>query len=207
MEKILDKLKLSINNNKRMIIFFSILIIIGIIAGSFFSVTISSSDKSLVSNYLENFFLSIKNGNINYYETLLNALLTNTIFIVIIWLLGFSVIGLPITLFMFFSKAFSLGFSISSLIMSYKFKGIIYSFFYIIPCQILYFLGFSILMIYSVTLSLKLFSSIVKKKNIDFKHIVNRYLFIMIITFIIIILSSLLETFIMPLLMKLATFI
>lgn len=207
MEKILDKLRSNIISNKRMIIFFSILIIIGIVTGSLFSVTISSNDKSLVSNYLENFFLSIKNGNINYYETLLNALITNSIFIVIIWLLGFSVIGLPMTLFMYFSKSFSLGFSISSLIMSYKFKGIFYSFFYIIPCQVLYFLAFSILMIYSVTLSLKLFSAIVKKKSIDFKHIVNRYLFIALITFIIIVISSLFESFLMPLLMKLITFI
>lgn len=207
MEKILDKLRSNIISNKRMIIFFSILIIIGIVTGSLFSVTISSNDKSLVSNYLENFFLSIKNGNINYYETLLNAFITNSIFIVIIWLLGFSVIGLPMTLFMYFSKAFSLGFSISSLIMSYKFKGIFYSFFYIIPCQVLYFLAFSILMIYSVTLSLKLFSAIMKKKSIDFKHIVNRYLFIALITFIIIVISSLFEVFLMPLLMKLITFI
>ena len=207
MEKILDKLRSNIISNKRMIIFFSILIIIGIVTGSLFSVTISSNDKSLVSNYLENFFLSIKNGNINYYETLLNALITNSIFIVIIWLLGFSVIGLPMTLFMYFSKSFSLGFSISSLIMSYKFKGIFYSFFYIIPCQVLYFLAFSILMIYSVTLSLKLFSAIIKKKSIDFKHIVNRYLFIALITFIIIVISSLFESFLMPLLMKLITFI
>lgn len=207
MEKILYKLRSNIISNKRMIIFFSILIIIGIVTGSLFSVTISSNDKSLVSNYLENFFLSIKNGNINYYETLLNALITNSIFIVIIWLLGFSVIGLPITLFMYFSKSFSLGFSISSLIMSYKFKGIFYSFFYIIPCQVLYFLAFSILMIYSVTLSLKLFSAIIKKKSIDFKHIVNRYLFIALITFIIIVISSLFESFLMPLLMKLITFI
>ena len=59
MEKILDKLRSNIISNKRMIIFFSILIIIGIVTGSLFSVTISSNDKSLVSNYLENFFLSI----------------------------------------------------------------------------------------------------------------------------------------------------
>ena len=207
MEKILDKLKSSISNNKRMIIFFSILIIIGIIVGSFFSVTINSNDKTLVGSYLDTFLASIKDGNINYTSTLINALVTNTAFMFIIWLLGFSIIGLPITLFMFFSKAFSLGFSIGSLMINYKFSGICYSFFYIIPCQILYFLGFSILMIYSVTLSMKFLSAIIKKKTLDFKYIINRYLLILFITVIIIVISSLLETFVMPLLMKIVTFI
>lgn len=203
MNKIMDKLKKNIITNKKMIIFFTVFIIVGIVAGSLFSVTINSEDKKLVSTYLNTFLDNIKGNNINYYNTFLNLIISNSLFIGLIWLLGFSIIGLPITLFMFFSKAFSLGFSISSLIVNYQIKGIFYGVIYILPCQILYFMAYSCLMIYSVTLSLKLLSSIIKKKSIDFKYIINRYLFILLITFIVNVIGILFETFIIPILLKL----
>lgn len=200
MKQILDKLSSKISTNKKMIIFFIVLGIIGIISGSFFSVIIKSEDKTIVSDYLNSFFQNL--NNINYLNTFINSEISNIVFILIIWLLGFSIIGIPFTLFMYFSKFFSFGFSVSSLIINYKFKGIIYSVIYMLP-EILFFAGFTILMIYSLSLSLKLILAIFKKKNIDFKYIINTYLFILLISFIIINIGILLETFVMPNLIKL----
>ena len=203
MKKILDKLKMNIAVNKKLTIFFIALIIIGIVAGSLFSIIIKSDDKTLIGEYLNTFFINIETNNINYYNTFINSIISNVIFILFIWLLGFSIIGLPITIFMFFSKAFSIGFSISCLIINYKIKGLIYSSIYIIPSQILFLSAYTILMIYSVTLSLKLLSSIIKKKSIDFKYIINKYLFILLIVFIIATIGILYESYIMPNLIKL----
>lgn len=200
MKQILDKLSSKISTNKKMIIFFIVLGIIGIISGSFFSIIIKSEDKIIVSDYLNSFFQNL--NNINYLNTFINSEISNIVFILIIWLLGFSIIGIPFTLFMYFSKFFSFGFSVSSLIINYKFKGIIYSVIYMLP-EILFFIGYTILMIYSLSLSLKLILAIFKKKNIDFKYIINTYLFILLISFIIINIGILLETFVMPNLIKL----
>lgn len=200
MKKIWDKLNSKISTNKKMFIFFTVLGIIGIISGSFFSIIIKSEDKTLVSDYLNSFMQGL--NNINYLNTFINSEISNTIFILIIWLLGFSIIGIPFTLFMYFSKFFSFGFSVSSLIINYKIKGIIYSVIYMLP-QILFFIGFTILMIYSLSLSLKLILAIFKKQSIDFKYIINKYLFVLILTFIIVNIGSLIETFIMPNLIKL----
>lgn len=201
MKKILDKLKNNICTNKKMLIFFTTLTIIGIIAGSFFSIIIKSDDKTLVNSYLNTFFESIDTSKINYLDTFINSGLSNIVFVLIIWLLGFSIIGMPLTLFMYFSKSFSLGFSIASLIINYKFKGILYSVIYVIP-SVLFLIAYTILMIYSLTLSLKLLSSIIKKKSIEFKYIVNKYLLVLLITSIIIVIGILIETFIMPMLIK-----
>lgn len=200
MKKIWDKLNSKISTNKKMFIFFTVLGIIGIISGSFFSIIIKSEDKTLVSDYLNSFMQGL--NNINYLKTFINSEISNTIFILIIWLLGFSIIGIPFTLFMYFSKFFSFGFSVSSLIINYKIKGIIYSVIYMLP-QILFFIGFTILMIYSLSLSLKLILAIFKKQSIDFKYIINKYLFVLILTFIVVNIGSLIETFIMPNLIKL----
>ena len=192
MKKYLDKLKRNIIVNKKMIVFFGTLIITGIVAGSLFGIIIKGNDKSLVSEY---------NG-INYVTSFINSIISNSVFILIIWILGISIIGCPITIFMYFSKAFSLGFTIASLIVNYNIKGVLYAIIYIIPSQIFFILGYTLLMIYSVSLSLKLCISIIKKKSIDFKYIMNRYLIVLLITCILIVIGSIFESFIMPYLLK-----
>lgn len=200
MKQLLDKLNSKISTNKKLLIFFVVLGIIGIISGSFFSIIIKSEDKTLVTEYLNNFFNNIK--NINYINTFLNSEISNIIFILIIWILGFSGFGIPIILFMYFSKFFSFGFSVASLIINYQFKGIIYSVIYVLP-HLFIFIAYTILMIYSLSLSLKIILAIFKKKSIDFKYIINRYLFILLVAFITINIGITIETFLMPNLIKL----
>lgn len=202
MKKYLDKLKRNIIVNKKMIVFFGTLIITGIVAGSLFGIIIKGNDKSLVSEYINTFFNNINNNGINYVTSFINSIISNSIFILIIWILGISIIGCPITIFMYFSKAFSLGFTIASLIVNYNIKGVLYAIIYIIPSQIFFILGYTLLMIYSVSLSLKLCISIIKKKSIDFKYIMNRYLIVLLITCILIVIGSIFESFVMPYLLK-----
>lgn len=202
MKKYLDKLKQNIIVNKKMIIFFGTLIITGIISGSLFGIIIKGDDKTLVSEYINTFFNNINNNGINFVSSFTNSIISNLVFIVLVWILGISIIGCPVTIFMYFSKAFSLGFSLASLITNYNFKGILYALVYIIPSQIFFFLGYTLLMIYSVSLSLKLCISIMKKKNIDFKYIMNRYLIVLLITVILVLIGSLCESFVMPYILK-----
>lgn len=205
MKKYLDKLKQNIIVNKKMIIFFGTLIITGIISGSLFGIIIKGDDKTLVSEYINTFFNNINNINnnsINFVSSFTNSIISNLVFIILVWILGISIIGCPVTIFMYFSKAFSLGFSLASLITNYNFKGILYALVYIIPSQIFFFLGYTLLMIYSISLSLKLCISIMKKKNIDFKYIMNKYLIVLLITVILVLIGSLFESFVMPYILK-----
>ena len=61
-----------------------------------------------------------------------------------------------------------------------------------------------ILTMYSLSLSLKIFQTIVKKQTLDFKFIMNKYLKILLISIIIIAITSAIEVFITPNLMKMA---
>ncbi len=65
-----------------------------------------------------------------------------------------------------------------------------------------------IILAYSLSLSLKIITTIIKRKSIDFKIIMNKYGYVLIVSSIIILITTLFEVFITPLLIKLTlTFI
>ena len=198
MKKILDKLKKEIKKNKKGILFLLGISLIGFISGTFFIIFISKADQILVSNYIESFISNIENNNLNYIDLFKNSIITNLTFIVTIWILGMSVIGIPINLFYYFTKSFILGFSISSFILCYKIKGCLLAFIYIVPHNLLNIFIYTILMLYSIKFSLKLIDSIINKKNLYFKNIMNSYLSILLISFIVILITSLYEVFVVP---------
>lgn len=202
MKKILDKIKSNIQANKSMLIFLIIIGIIGIIIGSILNVALNETDRNLVSEYLNNFIVDVKSNNLNYNASLINCLLSNCGYIIFIWLLGISIIGIPIILFLLFCKTFVLGFSISSIIANFKLKGCLLSLAYVFPHMVINLIIILFLTIYSLSLSLKLFMVIIKKQNLDFKNIMNKYLKILIICIITTIITALIEVYISPILIK-----
>ncbi len=198
MKKVMDKLKLAIKNNKKTIFFLVTVALIAIIFGSLFSVILNESDKNLVNEYISNFFENIKKNNLNYIMALKNGSISSLSYILIVWLLGISIIGMPIVLFMYFSKFFVIGFSISSIIKGYGLKGCLLSFAYIFPHQIIYIIAYTMLSIYSIKMSIKLISTIIKKDKIDFKPIINKYLFVLLLSIITSLLALLFEVFVTP---------
>lgn len=198
MKKVTDKFKITIKHNKKVIFFLGIIAVIAIIFGSLFSVMLNESDKNLTLEYINNFFENIKNNNLNYILALKNGSISSLGFILIVWLLGVSIIGMPIVLFMYFSKFFVIGFSISSIIKGYGLKGCLLSFAYIFPHHIIYIIVYTILTVYSIKMSIKLISTIIKKDKIDFKPIVNKYLLVLLLSVIIAVLTLIFEVFITP---------
>lgn len=202
MKKQMDKLKNKTTSNKKIIIFLVGLFLIGLIAGSIFITIISKSDQALVKEYIKEFVNKADKNKLNYLEALKNASLSNGLFIVIVWLLGFSIIGIPIVIFMYFSKAFILGFSLSSFILQYKFKGLLLALIYFFPHHVVNILAYTLILIYSLKISFILINSIIKKKTISFKAIMNRYLIVFAVSIGMVIVASLYECFVVPFLIR-----
>ena len=192
----MDKLKITIN--KKMFIFLLALFVIGIIVGSLFVTILKDSDKTLITESLNNFFTNVKTLNLKWKSTLITTLITQASYVIGIWILGISIIGLPLILIIYFSKAFILGFSIGSILLNYNVKGILLSIAYIFPHHIINFFIYTILSIYALSLSIKLFDSLLHKKKLDFRPILNKYLFILMVSVVLCITSTLLEVFVMP---------
>lgn len=202
MNKVMDKLKEKARANKRIILFLSGISFIGLIFGSIFITVISKTDQNLVQSYIENFMNTVQSGKLNYIDAIKNTLVSNLSFTSIIWILGISIIGIPIILFMYFTKSFMIGFSISSFILKYKLKGILYAVVYIFPHHLINLIVFTLLTIYSIKFSYYLFSSIIKKKTIHFKALMNPYLSVLVIVVVTLLITSLYETFVVPHILK-----
>lgn len=197
----MDKLKIKIN--KKIFVFLFVLMLMGIIAGSIFTTILNSSDKELVINHLNEFIDNINNNRLDYLFALKNNLITNISYVILIWLLGISVIGLPIIIIMFFTKCFILGFSVGAILTTFKLKGILVSLVYVFPGQVISLLFLLLLMMYSMSFTFKMIYAILKKKSIDFKLIMNKYFKILLIVLGVIILMSLCDTYLIPRLIKL----
>lgn len=202
MKKYLDKLKPKIKYDKKLITFMIIFVIIGVVTGTLFTLILNNSDKNLVIEYIQSFIDNIKNNKILFQDSIKNALVSNMIYILIVWILGISIIGLPIIILITFWRSFVIGFSISSFIITYGVKGCFLSLIYIFPHLIINLLFFIVLCTYAIRLSLKLIYTIIHKKSFDFKTIINKYINILLICTIIIILCVLYEIFIMPIIIK-----
>lgn len=198
MKKVMDKFKSSIKYNKKLIVFLVVLGIIALAAGSIFTVMLNSSDKELTLNYINNFMNNLSNNNLDYIGALKNGFISCLSFIIVIWLLGMSVIGIPIILFMYFSKIFVLGFSVSAIISNYGLKGCLLSFSYIFPHQIIKMIIYTILTLYALKVAGKILYYIIKKEKLDFKVILHNYLFVLLGTICVSILMILFEVYITP---------
>ena len=205
MKKVMDKLLNTIRFDKKYVLFCMILVIIGIISGSLFIVILNSSDKSLVIEYITNFIDTIKNNSFNYVDTFKNTILINYIIITITTILGFTYILAPINILILFYKAFIIGFSMSSFILTFKIKGLLLSIVYIFPHLILNILIFSILTAFTLKLSITMTKSIIKKKDVNMRHYFNKYLYTSIFIIVLITITSLYESFIAPYLLKLVS--
>ena len=118
MNKKKTKLSDIILPNKKINYFVVTVLILGIISGSIFLITLNNTDKSGAILQIQTFFKNIDSNVINNGQALKNSLIINYIFVLVIWGLGLSIIGIVFNIFLTYIKGFVVGFSISSIILS-----------------------------------------------------------------------------------------
>lgn len=201
--KFLDKLLNNIRFEKKYVLFTLVLVLLGILTGSLFIVILDKTDKNIVVEYITEFINNIKNNNINSLELLKNTLLTNYITVIIFAIIGFSFFFFPINILILFYKSFVLGFTLSSFILTYSFKGLLLSVIYIFPHLIINILLFALITAFTAQNSINMIKYIINRQNINMRYYFNKYFSILIITFAILLFTGLYESYIMPSLLKL----
>ena len=187
--------------NKKINYFVITILLLGVISGSIFLVALNKPDKTNIVLKIVSFMENINKGNINSGQAFKNSLIINYTFIILIWMLGLSIIGIIINIFLTYIKGFITGFSISSILLSYKYKGILASILYIFPSGILNIIIVVTLTIYSIMFSHNLLKIIISKKNNN-RLILKKYIIILIICIILSFISSILEVYLFPYLLK-----
>ena len=190
--------------NKRTNLFVSFIILLGIISGTIFLLALNETDKELVINQITNFMSNINGNNINNFNAFKNSIIENLIFIVFVWILGMSVVGVVFNIFAVYLKSFVVGFTLSSFFLVYKFKGLLAGFIYLVPSCIINLFVSLILGVYSVILTVYIWKIIfMKDKSINVTRFLKKYLLILIISIVLVFISSLCESYLIPSLIKL----
>lgn len=193
MKKIIDKKLIYIN---------AAIFVIGVLVGIFFLIFTSKLDKMIVRNEITDFFelLSTEKPNIG---SILTSFKLNMTYIIIITISSIIYCLAPLILFINFYKGLLIGFLISSIILTYKIKGIFYSILLIFPHHILMAL---IIIIYSSIMlhfSYKLFKGTYRNENINLKTFIKKIGIIFLSGTTLSLICSILEIYINPLLIKL----
>ena len=197
MKKIWDKIFHKFRTNKRFIVFLFTLLFMGVLFGALFAVKLNSNDLQEIKTSLESFFKLLNQNKLNFLSTFFQSFSANVMFLIAIFFFGISV-GIPLTIILFFMKAFTLGFTIASIIKIYHMKGLVYSFIYIFPHQVINILVYIFCIMFSISLSMTLVSALLKKKTVDFSLIMNRYIFVFIVAFVLLVFTSVIPILVFP---------
>lgn len=206
MKEIYNNYKKELSKRNNILVSIFIIFILGLIFGSIYITILKTGEKTTILNEVNNYFLSINkisiDDKINIFK---DSLISNLLYFISIWLLGISVIGIPIIIIMVFFKSFMLSFSVSSIFAKYGFKGTLGAVLYIFPSSIITTILMIVLSTYSLLLSIRIFKSSFLKRNINFKTFMGKYFFLLVISILICILCSLFDAFISPSLLRLFT--
>ncbi|HWR45231.1 stage II sporulation protein M [Sporomusa sp.] len=117
--------------------FFMILIfVIGIVIGAMAVKTLPDEQKAELVGYLRVFFQGLvePQNAAGDTQTLLAGVMVNNIkIIVIMWLLGFTIVGIPFVLFMVCLRGFVIGFTVGFLVNEYIMKGLLFALVSVLP--------------------------------------------------------------------------
>lgn len=194
-----EKLKKEILSKKIIILVVFIVFILGLLFGSIYITLLNNSNKKVVLDSVNNYYSSFNKISItDKFNIFKSNLSSNLIYYIVMWLLGLSIIGLPIIIFMVFMRFFVTGFNISSLFACYKLKGLKYVLVYLVPSNIILLLLSIFLGIYSVNISIRLATNIIKKKTINFGTFMGKYFFILLISILVVVITSLYDSFVSP---------
>lgn len=198
MKKKISSIKALLIPSWKFNLFVLILLVLGVTCGAIYYNLLSKSDLDSVFSTMNTFTASIKNNSYNYVQALLHSLGNNLFYIAIIFILGLSMIGIPFIIMLIFLKGLTVGFTVSTLISLYKYKGSLYSFIYIFPKEILSFISYIIIGYYSINFSILIFKQIFKKEKISIRKELEKYLVVLGITSFIGIITSLLDAYLYP---------
>jgi len=186
--------------------FFVVLIfIVGIVVGALAVKTLPDEQKSELISYLRIFFNGLTKGPDVIGDTsgmLSTVMLNNVKTIALMWLLGFTIIGIPFVLFMVFTRGFIIGFTVGFLVNEYVIKGLLFALASVLPHNFFAVPAILITGVSATTFSLKL----LRRKTRGHTNLLYEsfgYTVICIAMIVLMLIGAFVEVYVSPVFMKL----
>lgn len=176
----------------------TLIVMIGILLGI---ISFIITNKKEIKSDLINYITLIKNGKFNYTNSLITSLFNNFKYSFLLWIFGIIFIFSFISILLIVYKGISLGFMLSGIIYTFKVKGLLYGLILSIPCILNIFI-YIVLAYYSINFSIKSLNAFRNNRQINYKSFYINYIYIYLILLFVLIISSLIETYICSNLLK-----
>lgn len=185
-------------------LFVVVLFSMGVIFGAIVVNSLSFTQKEDLFYYLSQFFTKFSSGEVmDDGDLFVQSLFHNSKFIGLIWILGISLIGLPIILIILFIKGMVVGFTVGFLVNQMGWSGFLLSFVAILPQNLLIVPIFIITAALSIIISLKMIrKQFMKTNNQPIMPIFVRYITSLIVALSFLVIAAAIEAYVSPLLMK-----
>lgn len=182
-------------DNFKLYLIVIIIFIIGIVAGVIFINNVNGDQATEIQNYITEFINLLKQDyHIDTGELLKKSLSDNLILIITMWLLGSTVIGIPIVMGIVLFRGFCIGYSVSAIIATLGVqKGILF----FTVTMLLHNLIFIPVIICMTISCMKLYKSIMKdRRRENIKIEIIRHTLISIVLSLFLVVASLIESYV-----------
>jgi stage II sporulation protein M len=186
--------------------FFMILIfVIGVVVGALAIRALPDEQKLELINYLHIFFAGLTQGTES--GTAAGSMITSVMFsnaktIILMWILGFTIVGIPFVLFILFTRGFIIGFTVGFLVNEYVMRGLLFALASVLPHNF-----FAIPAVLVMGVSAMKFSLLLLRRKtygkINLWYEALRYSVICMLMLVVMLIAALLEVYISPVFMKL----
>ncbi|WEG11453.1 stage II sporulation protein M [Pullulanibacillus sp. KACC 23026] len=193
-----------LQENISLYIFSIALFLTGIIFGAIIVNSLPASAKTNLLTYLNTFFNEMGKGNLVDPSSLFNESFTHGFqYLGFIWLLGLSIIGLPLIFVLLFLKGIVVGFTVGFLVNQMGWHGFWMALASVFPQNLVLVPAFIIVSTAAVSFSLKMIRQLLmKNRKTPLFPQFGRYGLLMVGMIGVIVVSSLFEAYISPVLMK-----
>ncbi|MGG4168557.1 stage II sporulation protein M [Rossellomorea vietnamensis] len=188
-------------------LFIITLFLMGIIFGAIVVNSLSFAQKEDLYFYLSKFFSEMEDGSMTSAEELFRqSFLHNVKYLGLMWLLGISIIGLPLIFVLLFMKGVVVGFSVGFLVNQMGWSGFLLSFVSVLPQNIIIIPAFIFIGAISANFSLTLIRKIFMRhtSSLQFQMIpfLSRYVIFMVVAIGIVTVAASIEAYLSPTLME-----
>ncbi|BBB92935.1 MAG TPA: stage II sporulation protein M [Methylomusa anaerophila] len=184
--------------------FITLIFVIGVVAGAMAVKTLPEEQKLELVGYLRIFFqgLAQQQGLTADSQTLLfTAIINNAKVIILMWLLGFTVVGIPFVLLLVWVRGFVIGFTVGFLVNEYVLKGLLFAIVSVLPHNF-----FTVPAILATGVAATTYSLLLVRRRSSSKHnllyISFSYCIFCFIMMVITVVGSLIEVYVSPVFMK-----
>lgn len=184
-------------------IFSGILLTMGVIFGAIVVNSLNFTQKNDLYAYLSLFFGQVQRGEFaGARDMFVHSFVHYLKYVGLMWLLGLSIIGLPIVFILLFIKGLVVGFTVGFLVNQMGFNGFILSFVSILPQNIILIPIFIVIATAAISFSLRLWRQVTRRVHQPIMQYFVRYGIVLIFAILLIATVSFYEAFISPTIMK-----